>query len=58
MQVTGKKKALKAKKDKEIEKEILDNDKDSSIAEDIIPSSKKSTNDETEMAVEVQDSPS
>ena len=58
MQVTGKKKAHKAKKDKEIEEKIPDNDKDSSIAEDIIPSSKKSTNDETEAAVEGQDSPS
>ena len=52
MQVGAKKKALKAKKDKEIEEKIIDNDKDSSIAEDIIPSSKKSTNDETEVAVE------
>ena len=58
MQVNGKKKALKAKKEKEIDKEILDNDKESSIAEDIIPSSKKSTNDDTEVAVEIQDSPS
>lgn len=57
MQVTGKKKALKAKKDKEIEEKIPDNDKDSSLAEDVMPSSKKSTNDETE-AVEGQDSPS
>ena len=52
MQVAGKKKVVKAKKDKEIEEKILDIDKESSIAEDIIPSSKKSTNDETEVAVE------
>jgi hypothetical protein len=58
LQVSGKKKALKAKKDKEVEEKIPENDKDSFIAEDVMPSSKKSTNDETEMAAEGQESPS
>jgi len=58
MQLTGKKKTLKAKKEKEVEEKIADNDKDSNHAEDVMPSSKKSTNDETEAAAEGQDSPS
>ena len=44
------------KKVQEVEEKVADNDRDS-MAEDALPSSKKSTNDETDAPGEGQESP-